>query len=122
MPARLNLVGVRFGRLFVENHYHGIGRRNCEVLCDCGIKMVASEELRNGATKSCGCLRDELHAARVASMKKSLVGQTFGKLFVFSQIYRDKHTLCLVRCDCGTIKLVGAFDMKNGNPRSCGAW
>jgi hypothetical protein len=57
---RLNLIGQKFGRLTVIA-FAGIakcGQSSWECLCDCGNKkIVKSDHLRRGNTKSCGCLR-----------------------------------------------------------------
>lgn len=62
MPPAIDLTGKKFGRLTVlhrvENNKHGMAVWMCK--CDCGVKRtVVSQELRNGSTKSCGCLRSE---------------------------------------------------------------
>lgn len=62
------LIGMRFGRLVVIGNYEpgfqkkGSKRIYPSVLCqcDCGSeKRVAVDNLRTGATKSCGCFRSE---------------------------------------------------------------
>ena len=65
-----NLVGTRFGRLTVKSVKRG--RFKCgasywlaSCKCDCGkTKDVAVGNLKNGLTKSCGCLNRELTARR----------------------------------------------------------
>lgn len=62
MKVRLELVGQRFGRLMVisesRQNKHGGWYWNCN--CDCGNATVVSVgHLRNGHTKSCGCLNQE---------------------------------------------------------------
>jgi len=60
MSAKLNIIGRRFGRLFVfaegpptENQKP---RRTSWVRCDCGTeKVVQNGALIGGGTKSCGC-------------------------------------------------------------------
>jgi hypothetical protein len=58
-----DLVGKRFGRLLVlsfhsKNSKGAHVRWNC--FCDCGnTTVVLSGNLKNGHTKSCGCLKDE---------------------------------------------------------------
>lgn len=60
--APINMIGMRFGRLFVvaESGRRKVGgqmKRIVECRCDCGATVVAiSAQLRNGNTKSCGCL------------------------------------------------------------------
>ncbi len=61
MPDLINIVGNRYGRLVVMGRAPNKGRStawNC--LCDCGnTAIVASQDLRKGHTKSCGCLHRE---------------------------------------------------------------
>lgn len=57
----VDLTGQKFGRLTVveriENRGHYVWWK---CLCDCGnFKDVSSGNLRNGTTKSCGCLKEE---------------------------------------------------------------
>lgn len=50
-----NLTGIRFGKLIVIK-YAGKKRWVCK--CDCGnYKIVMSQNLKNGSTKSCGCIQ-----------------------------------------------------------------
>ena len=69
---RTNLVGLRFGRLTVlrlddskpDSPMHWV----CK--CDCGnIKSIVGASLKNGNTKSCGCLQKEKAASQGASSK-----------------------------------------------------
>jgi len=66
MPTKENLKGKKFGRLLVirETDSKKVSTRSkvwwlC--LCDCGEAIEThSQNLKNGATKSCGCLRRDL--------------------------------------------------------------
>jgi hypothetical protein len=59
---RIVLAGKRFGRTVVRT-YAGDGKWSC--VCDCGTHHDArSSHLREGRTKSCGCLRREVAKAR----------------------------------------------------------
>lgn len=57
-----DLTGQRFGRLTVVSKAENIGNSpawNC--ICDCGnAKVVRGYSLKNGDTKSCGCLQREV--------------------------------------------------------------
>lgn len=58
----LNIIGERYGRLIVleeiERINHKERRYRCQ--CDCGnIKDINQSVIRNGSTKSCGCLEIE---------------------------------------------------------------
>lgn len=58
-----NLKGKRFGRLKVLDREGSDRRRNAtwKCLCDCGDSViVASRNLNNNHTQSCGCLKREL--------------------------------------------------------------
>lgn len=68
MPKLKNLIGQRFGRLTVieraENNKNGHVCWKCR--CDCGVKIVVDGgSLRNGDTKSCGCLKIEKASGRL---------------------------------------------------------
>lgn len=58
MTATINLKGMRFDRLLVVERDFSRSRRawwKCQ--CDCGaVAVVASDKLRSGHTRSCGCL------------------------------------------------------------------
>jgi hypothetical protein len=61
-----SIEGQRFGRLVamaeVEKTRHGARRWRCS--CDCGGEaIVGQDQLRQGRTKSCGCLQREVAAA-----------------------------------------------------------
>lgn len=67
----LDLVGQRFGRLVVIKRVDGYttpnGKKRSKWLCqcDCGnTKEVLGSSLKNGHTKSCGCIHDEKTAER----------------------------------------------------------
>jgi hypothetical protein len=67
-----NLLGQKFARLLVIAEAEPVGVRQrtawlCQ--CDCGIqKIIKTEELKNGDTKSCGCLNDEKRKERAQKM------------------------------------------------------
>lgn len=70
MSALKDLTGLRFGRLTVieraGNNKQKRATWRCQ--CDCGIEVVvASNDLINGDTRSCGCFRSELLIERNTS-------------------------------------------------------
>lgn len=70
MSKKINLIGRTFNRLTVLKRA-GANPRNgnihWECMCICGgIKIADTQNLRNGITKSCGCLKEE---RRVKSKK-----------------------------------------------------
>ena len=66
----LDLVGKRFGRLQVIARGETIQKNQWAITtwlckCDCGVtKIIRSQPLRGGLTKSCGCLHRELAGMR----------------------------------------------------------
>lgn len=69
---RIDLTGQRFGRLTViryDHSEHDGAHWLCK--CDCGNeKVIAGYSLRSGKTKSCGCLANEVRAARAEHMRQ----------------------------------------------------
>lgn len=64
MPAFVDLTGQRFGRLTVVDRYGTqCGHVLWRCVCDCGKEVFAiAGDLKQGKTKSCGCLRNEQNA------------------------------------------------------------
>lgn len=64
---RTDLTGQRFGRLVIER-YHGRSNDRHPLwacACDCGDKAtVLGKNLKNGRTRSCGCLKRETDASK----------------------------------------------------------
>jgi len=74
MPAFRDLTGQRFGRLVVVEKRDGRRRGNVMWLCrcDCGqTTPIRGCDLRNGHTKSCGCLQKASAAATAAATGRS---------------------------------------------------
>lgn len=73
MPLRLDLAGLRFGRLTaIRLVKSGKVGAHWECRCDCGgVKIVALSNLRQGRTHSCGCLQREFISARWHDLRAS---------------------------------------------------
>ncbi len=109
MPAFIDLTGQTFGQLTAET-YHGKGRWLCRCECTGKIVVVHGDLLRNGKTKSCGCLK--------RSARQSLIGQKFGQLIV--EKYEGKSRW-LCRCECtGKTVVVRGSSLRSGKTKSCG--
>lgn len=117
------MVGQRFGNLVVIKDCGKRGKRPkkhylCK--CDCGNEIVVCvDNLRNGHTKSCGCLRNKASVRRV-----DLCGNIFGKLTAI-KFLRSNHvgtTIWLCRCECGNEIEVSYNNLLSGNTKSCGCW
>lgn len=75
LPKRvIDITGQRFGRLTVLS-FEGYDLSNTamwRVRCDCGTEFVTrGTHIRSGATRSCGCLRNEISAAKIHTAWRS---------------------------------------------------
>lgn len=105
---------------------------NCK--CDCGNAIIVpSKRLRNGMTKSCGCLKDgiELPFSPIPKKclrsdnnvpKNDLTGQRFGRLTVLGidKTWNGKGVRYQCVCDCGNIVKTKAHNLLCGDTQSCG--
>lgn len=91
---------------------------NC--LCVCGTeKVVRLSYLKNGHTVSCGCKRGE-HLPKTE--KDDLTGMKFG---LWTVLQRDMEATTVApryicQCECGTVKSVDKYALKNGKSWHCG--
>lgn len=73
----MKIKGKKYNRLLVINDYmvttkSGRKRHFCECQCDCGnIAVVSYDHLRNGHTRSCGCLHKEELQKRLSKHNQS---------------------------------------------------
>lgn len=120
----MDLTGQRYGRLVIigqsEPHTTPGGRKiyMWRCICDCGNETIAStSSLRNGYTKSCGCLqRERAHEASFVDIS----GNKYGRLTSIQPIKRGKNIYWICRCDCGNQTEVLPQHLKRGLIRSCG--
>ena len=120
MGKVIDITGQKFNRLTVlerslpnQNH---LAMWKCK--CDCGTEViVAGTLLRNGHTKSCGCLQKE--KATQCNLK-DITGQRFGRLIVIEKDHIKKGNYWKCKCDCGNIVSVRGVDLKREAVRSCG--
>lgn len=88
--------------------------------CQCGnIVNVYGTNLRNGTTKSCGCLRKEISSKNTV---KDLVNKQFGKLTVIKDTGKriNNRVIWLCKCECGNFYEVDTNRLTAGNTKSCG--
>lgn len=66
--SRAQLVQQTFGKLLVSELSHIKNKKTFwKCVCECGnITIVSADKLKNGHTKSCGCLRKELLRKRLS--------------------------------------------------------
>lgn len=130
-------IGERFGRLVVKhrdltNINNGMVYWLCE--CDCGqIKSVPTKRLKNGNTKSCGCLEKENQLKNCAKgtelIQVDLTGKEFGLLKVLRKATKEetidrkrksKVIYWYCQCDCGNYHIACTSDLTTGKVASCG--
>lgn len=121
MSKLIDLTNKRFGRLVViqrAKNQGGHTRWLCQ--CDCGKKLtVISQSLREGRSKSCGCLRKELFSKKYAIDE---VGNKYGKLTVVrkAKSFDGEGARWLCKCVCGNEIIVLGKSLRSGNTESCG--
>ena len=74
MGKLIDLTGQKFGRLTVLTRKGKTKSGNAKWLCQCECgkeTIVSSIELKSGDTRSCGCLREEVSAARMTTHGKA---------------------------------------------------
>lgn len=108
----LNLIGQKFGDLFVisrvENNKNGGSQWLCK--CVCGKeKIINGNGIYSGRIKSCGCLRTNF-----------LENQVFGRLTAICRIKEKYRTFWLCNCTCGNETIVNESNLLNGTTKSCG--
>lgn len=116
----LDLTGKKFNRLtaieFVES------RKGCGNIwrfrCDCGNEIeVLGSRVKNGYTKSCGCLQRE----RARESAEDLTGKKFNKLTALYRVGNiGKCAAWHCVCECGNEVDVRAESLKSGNTKACG--
>ena len=97
----IDLTGQKFNRWTVIRFYETKNRKTYwECQCDCGtIKIVAGHGLKDGKSKSCGCLQRE----KAKEHAKDLVGQKFGRLTVIERAGTNtrRGAVWECKCECG---------------------
>ena len=115
-----DLRGQRFGRLAVaklgQKSGHGHGAF-WECVCDCGNRcQVQANKLKNGHTRSCGCLHNDTI--------KNITGERFGRLLVTGDSGKRRPgsggVIWKCRCDCGQEREVRQDALLSGVTSSCG--
>jgi hypothetical protein len=137
-------LGDHFGRLTVAESLgsklmNGKRRSLWRCTCECGGEATTiTASLRNGTTRSCGCLRGSAHFKRATNQNdevlptKDLRGKVFGRLRVmkFDGYRRFKggqnrpngasRGMWLCQCECGNTTIVETSSLTTGNAKSCG--
>ena len=116
-------IGKTYGRLTVLKKVNSGSPAYVLCKCACGNeKIVLLSRIRNGNTRSCGCLRKERNSRDFADWQNS-IGKRYGKLTVLSKVNRtdkDCNSYVKCRCDCGNIKVIRLPNLRTGNTTTCG--
>ena len=124
MAKLIDETGNKYGYLTVLGPEKIKNRTHWRCKCACGKEItVLGGTLRNGNTKSCGCMKSKEILDARRKYFTDMIGKTYGKLLVLEldddAHYRDRHVKC--KClACGAIKSVRAADLKNNKIISCG--
>lgn len=118
----VNEIGNQYGKLIVLSRAGSDKNHRALWLCQCNCGkqvIVIGKNLRDGNTRSCGCLQKEGISAR---MLKDITGEKFGKLTVlkrdFSKSGPEAFWLC--QCECGNQTIVAGPSLRKGHTQSCG--
>lgn len=119
------LTGLRFGRLAIlqlaEERRKGAVAWQC--LCDCGnMTLATSHQLKTGAKKSCGCLKQERMGQRKSDSERDMSGLRFGRLVVLHLAEERRYGMITwkCKCDCGNLTLALDQQLRTGTKKSCG--
>ena len=128
-------IGERFGRLVVLNRdvsRQGEGRVYWNCQCDCGKTVsLSGKVLKNGNTRSCGCLNDDARRERIIQLNETsspdLTGLKSGLLTAIRKATKEEtlgrppgtgYWYC--QCECGNYHIVGTNDFTRKKVQSCG--
>ncbi|WP_318493194.1 hypothetical protein [Photobacterium leiognathi] len=129
MPRQRKLlnIGDRYGRLVVKEHINSkIGVRTRSIFkCDCGsIVTKDNYNVKIGKILSCGCYQKESASNTGSKLKYDMIGQSYGKWKALLRVsYKNGMNTpisYLCRCECGTIRIVTAHNLRDGKSKSCG--
>lgn len=106
----IDLTGQKFNRLTVISFFGMVKRRTrWNVICDCGTtRVVDGSKLKNGHTKSCGCLQ-------VENRGKSSI--THGKSHTLTW-----HTWVRIRQRCNNVTNINYNDYGGRGIKVCDRW
>lgn len=103
--------GSRFGSWTVIALDDGQHRKKSLCRCDCGTeRWVVNYTLRTGKSKSCGC-----KSYKEPPKYPIKTGDRIGHWTLIEQ----RRTKFLCRCDCGSERLISAYNLMHGRALEC---
>lgn len=131
LSNNIDLKDMDFGRWHVMKRGNPRGSKSGRIYktwtckCKCGtIRDVTEQNLLQGKSTSCGCLRKE-HVAAVATYE-DLSQCRFGEWTVLERVPDrfypggGRAIMWKCRCSCGTVHIVAGNMLKSGISQSCG--
>lgn len=123
MPAKLNLLNQKFGKLTVIEETNK--RKNNSVVwkckCECGnITYFSTKELRNDGLIQCSeCGHNRKPQTNI---REEYIGKKYGMFTVLEKTNERQGGKILYKCqcECGNIIKCNITDIKNGHKKSCG--
>lgn len=117
MTIKYDITGKTFGRLTAIRYEKKSGYKwLCK--CSCGNTVLAAgASLRQGRTKSCGCLQDE-NRRKPSNKFVDVTGKRFHRLV--AQKYDNGLWRCV--CDCGNIVYANITHLRKKAVVSCGCF
>jgi hypothetical protein len=121
-----DLRGKTFGRLKVLYRVNNVGKMTswkCECQCNKkNILIVSAAHLKDGHTKSCGCLQQESVIRLNQERNAHLEGKIFGRLTVLEKTEerRNDDIVWKCLCECGEICYKVTSVLTRGSTQSCG--
>lgn len=112
MPAKIDLVGHKYGKLTVLSVTKRNNVRAWLCQCDCGNQaVVITDSLRTGNTTTCGC-----------GHSVDETGNRYGRLTVIDRAEKlsGQGACWLCRCDCGKEIITRGSSLRKGVTKSCG--
>ena len=114
----------KYGATFIQEidpYVSPQGKKTRRAIFKCGFCgtafMATIPNVKNNATKSCGCLLAKNIRKKAA---KKFLEKRFGKLIVTEQVVIDNTIMYKCHCDCGNNTIVKGGNLTSGNTRSCG--
>lgn len=95
--------------------------RNYICRCSCGTeKSIFSGSLKQGTSKSCGCLKTKKAKQRFEEQAKSHIGEKYGWLTIKDCYVKNNNYYYKCQCDCGASVDVIGKRLFSGVTSSCG--
>lgn len=123
MPAKINLIGQKFGKLTVIKETEE--RKNKSIVwvckCDCGQQeKFSTKELRSDGIVQCHCCGNQRKPN--SNLLEDIVGKKFNSLLVLEKTEKKAggKILYKCKCDCGNITYVNRTDLQKSHIKSCG--